>query len=272
MSTRPAALQYILALWLAHFSAAAVADKVTLDNSGTGLPGIALIIDDLGNQGKQGRHVVRLPGPVACAFLPHAPFTATLARQAHLLNKEVMLHLPMQADNHEHALKEIGVLTFEMTQHQFLATLQENLGAVPHVSGINNHMGSLLTRHHGQMTWLMQSISEQGSLFFVDSRTTDETVAGSTAHSYGVPSVERNIFLDNDPEPEAIRAQFQRLLDIARRQGTALGIGHPHAATLEVLRDEIGKLESQGVELIPVARLIELQNTRNRSWYTFLSR
>ena len=92
------------------------------------------------------------------------------------------------------------------------------------------------------------------------------------AHAYGVPSVERNIFLDNDPEPEAIRAQFQRLLDIARRQGTALGIGHPHASTLEVLRDEIGKLESQGVELIPVARLIELQNTRNRSWYTFLSR
>ena len=180
MSTRPVVLQYILALWLAHFSAAAVADKVSLDNSGTGLPGIALIIDDLGNQGKQGRHVVRLPGPVACAFLPHAPFTATLARQAHLLNKEVMLHLPMQADNHEHALKEKGVLTFEMTQHQFLATLQENLGSVPHVSGINNHMGSLLTRHHGQMSWLMQSISEQGLLFFVDSRTTDETVAGST--------------------------------------------------------------------------------------------
>ena len=272
MSTRPAMLKFIPAVWLVLVSAAAIADNPSLDISGTGLPGIALIIDDLGNQGKQGRHVVRLPGPVACAFLPHAPFTATLARQAHLLNKEVMLHLPMQADDHEQALKEKGVLTFEMTQHQFLATLQEDLGAVPHVSGINNHMGSLLTRHHGKMTWLMKSISEQGSLFFVDSRTTDETVAGSIAHAYGIPSVERNIFLDNDPAPEAIRAQFRRLLDIARRQGTALGIGHPHAATLEVLRDEIGNLETQGVELIPVARLIELQNRRNRSWHAFLSR
>ena len=74
------------------------------------------------------------------------------------------------------------------------------------------------------------------------------------------------------PEPEAIRKQFRRLLDIARKQGAALGIGHPHAATLQVLREEIENLEIQGVELIPVARLIAMQNRRNESWHAYLSR
>ena len=266
-------LQFSVALWLLFHSVAAVADYPSLEYPPANLPGIALIIDDLGNHGEQGERVVRLPGPVACAFLPHAPFTRKLAQQAHLLNKEVMLHLPMQAaDGRDFELAEQDVLTLEMTRQQFLSTLQHALGGVPHVSGLNNHMGSLLTRFSGQMTWLMQSISKDGSLFFVDSRTTDETVAGDLAHKHGVPTVERNIFLDNDQDPEAIRRQFHQLLDVARRQGTALGIGHPHATTLMVLREEIGKLEAEGIELIPVARLIALKNRGSGSWQALLSR
>ena len=265
--------QFSVALWLVFNSATAAADYPYLEYPPANLPGIALIIDDLGNQGEQGERVVRLPGPVACAFLPNAPFTRRLAKQAHLLNKEVMLHLPMQAaDGRDFELEEQGVLTLDMTQQQFLSTLQLALGGVPHVSGLNNHMGSLLTRFTGQMTWLMQSISESGSLFFVDSRTTDATVAGDLAHKHGVPSIERNIFLDNDQDPEAIRSQFRLLLDVARRQGTALGIGHPHETTLMVLQEEIEKLETEGVELIPVARLIALKNRRSGSWQALLSR
>jgi len=272
MNSVAAILQLFLAVWLVFAAIAATADNSSLDAPETGLPGIALIIDDLGNQHEQGKRVVRLPGPVACSFLPYGPFTGSLAKQAHLQNKEVLLHLPMQAVSHERALDEKGMLTLNMTRQQFMTTLQQDLDAVPHVSGLNNHMGSLLTRHPGHMAWLMQSIRERGSLFFVDSRTTDGTVASRLARVYGIPSVERNVFLDNELDPEAIRAQFRRLLDIARMQGVALGIGHPHAVTLQVLREEIGSLATQGVELMPVARLIELQNRRNEAWHTFLSR
>jgi polysaccharide deacetylase 2 family uncharacterized protein YibQ len=272
MNSRPAIAHFFVALWLVFNAAITVADNTSPNISETALPAIALIIDDLGNQYKQGERVVQLPGPVACSFLPYGPFTRELANQAHMQNKEVLLHLPMQAAAYEQALDEEGVLTLNMTHQQFLTTLQDDLDAVPFVSGVNNHMGSLLTRHPGHMAWLMQSISEQGSLFFVDSRTTDETVAARLAREYGVPNTERNVFLDNEPDPEAIRAEFRRLLDIARRQGFALGIAHPHTETLQVLREEINKLESQGVALITVARLIELQNRRDESWHAFLSR
>jgi len=272
MNSRPAIAQLFIALWLILYTACATADNRSPNIPETALPVIALIIDDLGNQHEQGKRAVHLPGPVACSFLPYGPFTRSLASQAHMQNKEVLLHLPMQAAAHEQALNEKGVLTLDMTRQQFLTTLQHDLDAVPFVSGLNNHMGSLLTRHPGHMAWLMQSISEQGSLFFVDSRTTDRTVAARLAREYGVPSIERNVFLDNVLHPEAIRAEFRRLLDIARRQGFALGIAHPRTQTLQVLREEIEKLESQGVVLITVARLIELQNRSIESWQAFLSR
>jgi len=265
-------LQFFLAVSLVFISAAVVADNPATAVPRAALPAIALIIDDLGNRGTQDERVIQLPGPVACAFLPHAPFTASLAIRAHRQNKEVLLHLPMQADGHERSLEEQGVLTQDMTRQQFLETLQHDLGAVPHVSGLNNHMGSLLTRHFEKMVWLMQSIRKRGSLFFVDSRTTGVTLAGRLARIHSIPTADRNVFLDNDQEPEAIRAQFRLLLDTARRQGTALGIGHPHAATLQILREEIDNLHTQGIALMPVAHLIELQNRRDRLWQASLSR
>jgi len=236
------------------------------------VPAIALIIDDLGNQRLPGKHAVLLPGPVACAFLPEGPFTRELARAAHARDKEVMLHLPMQASGPLQNTHGAGVLTLDMTRQQYLTTLERDLSAIPHVSGLNNHMGSLLTRHPGNMGWLMQALRERGNLFFIDSRTTRATVARRMAYEFGIPSSERNVFLDNEPEAPAIRQQFQRLLAIARRDGTALAIGHPYPATIEVLKEELQQLGRSGVRLVPVAQLIELQKDRQLAWQTSLSR
>lgn len=265
--------RYAFALWLAGAAAFSAADdepgEPVADNR---RPAIALIIDDMGNQHGQGLRVIDLPGPVACAFLPYGAFTGTLARRAHSRNKEVMLHLPMQAVEHTHDSQQAGMLTLDMTQQQFLAEFRRAIGAVPHVTGLNNHMGSLLTRHPGSMAWLMQAIGSRGGLFFVDSRTTKATVAEQLAVEYGIPSIARKVFLDNVDEVTAVRAQFRQLLADARREGTALGIGHPRPATLQVLAEELAELDRQGIQLLPVAGLIEIQTNRRSTWQASLSR
>jgi hypothetical protein len=264
--------QSLLAVWAVCQAAAVAADDQQQTITDSGRPGIAIIIDDLGYQQGPGSRVARLPGAIACAFLPHGPHTAALAREAHAQHKEVMLHLPMQPVGHIPAGREAGVLTLDMTRPQFVRTLQANLDAVPHASGLNNHMGSLLTQHPGTMAWLMQALGEHGNLFFVDSRTSTATVARQLAGEYGIPSMSRNVFLDNEPDPEAVRAQFRQLLEIARREGTALAIGHPYPATFEVLEEELAQLADRGVQLVPVSRLIELQNERRLAWQAPLSR
>ena len=259
-------------MWLYCQSAMTVAANAYPGDAERNLPGIALIIDDLGNQRDLGMRAVMLPGPVACAFLPYGPFTEALASQAHARRKEIMLHLPMQAVDQGDKRVEQGTLTLDMTEQQFLDSLADELAAVPYVSGLNNHKGSLLTRHPGNMAWLMQAINRRGDLFFVDSRTTKATVASQLAAEYGVPNISRNVFLDNDPDPESVRVQFRKLIAIARRDGTALGIGHPLPGTLTVLKEELENLQRHDVQLLPVSHLIDLQNERRLAWQTSLSR
>ncbi|HYQ71943.1 MAG TPA: divergent polysaccharide deacetylase family protein [Gammaproteobacteria bacterium] len=272
MHLHPAIWRSVCALWLAGavLSSIAYADGTPAVDSQR--PAIAIIIDDMGNQRREGLRVINLPAPVACAFLPYSAFSDSLAREAHTRQKEVMLHLPMQAMAHEQGNRQQGMLTLDMTRQQFLGEFRHAIDAVPHASGLNNHMGSLLTRHPGSMAWLMQAISDHGDLFFVDSRTTRSTVAEQLALEHGIPTMARKVFLDNVAETAAVRAQFRLLLAHARRDGTALGIGHPHPATLQVLEEELAHLDEQGIQLLPVASLINRHTRRRSTWQASLSR
>ncbi|HKJ94590.1 MAG TPA: divergent polysaccharide deacetylase family protein [Gammaproteobacteria bacterium] len=218
-------------------------------------PLVSVIIDDMGNQMREGERALALPGAVTYAFLPLLPATPPLARRAHRLGKEVMLHQPMEAVGREPLGP--GGIVLHMTHAQFRRKMEANLASVPFVAGVNNHMGSMITRHPGHMTWLMKLLKRHGNLYFVDSRTTARTVAEQMAHEQRVPVVRRDVFLDDDLHPGAIRHQFHRLVAIARRQGHAVAIGHPHPQTLKVLSRLLPQLAGQGIELVPVSAMIE---------------
>lgn len=221
--------------------------------SGADTPQLALVIDDLGNLGAEGRRVIALPGPVAVAILPGTPHAARLAERAHAAGKEVMLHLPLAALE-DRALGPGGI-GLDVTREEFLRILAADLASVPGALGVNNHMGSLLTQHPGHMAWLMEGLAARG-LFFVDSRTTERSVALQLADEAGVPAVARDVFLDDEAEETAVRAEFERLVARAQQKGAALGIGHPYPATLAVLEAELPRLAERGVRLVPVRTLI----------------
>jgi len=218
-------------------------------------PKIAIIIDDLGYGLAAGRTALALPGAVTYSFLPHTPFAGPLAEQAHASGKEVMLHLPMEAVDRIPAGP--GSLTTGMNEEVFARTLEANLASVPHVAGVNNHMGSLLTRHPGAMRWLMEDLSCFDRLYFVDSRTDVRTVARRQARALGLANAERDVFLDNLQDRDYIRGQLRHLIAEARRSGSEIGIGHPYPDTLAVLAEELPKLADQGIQLVPVSRLVE---------------
>ena len=257
MRKRTGLLWPVLFLWVGFFQTGAVASEPSR-------PVIGIIIDDMGKTADAGRRALTLPGPVACAFLPRAPYTRELARAAHFAGKEVMLHLPM--DSVDGRRLDAGAVTLNMTQREFDRVVAENLAAIPYVQGVNNHMGSLLTRHPGHMLWLMQELKRRAPLFFVDSRTTVATVARQVAYENGIPSTERNVFLDNDLDTQQLDYQFDRLLRLARKHGTAVAIGHPHAQTLALLERRLPGLRRQGVDLVPVARVIQLQQEDPQTW------
>ena len=219
----------------------------------------SIIIDDLGNSYEYGHDIISLPGALTLAILPRTIYARELARLAIKNHKEVMLHLPMQSV--ENQKPSPGTLDLHMTRQEFIRQLRLNLNSVPYVRGVNNHMGSLLTRHPGHMSWLMDELGKQGGLYFVDSKTTSKSIADMIAVEYRIPSLSRDYFLDPDFDENTIRQQFDRFLKRVHQRGYALAIAHPHPNTIRFLQQHLSELSEQGITLIPVSRLIHDANS-----------
>jgi polysaccharide deacetylase 2 family uncharacterized protein YibQ len=217
---------------------------------------VAIIIDDLGYQLEAGRRAIALPGPLAYAVIPGTPRGAGLARWAHESGKEVLVHLPLQAESEEHAREPVHI-DLDMSRERVGSVFAEALRAVPHAVGVNSHRGSLLTRHPGHMQWLMQEIRARDDLFFVDSYTTHRSVALQIAVESGVEATRRDVFLDPDRTSETVARQFERMKHLAVKRGYVVAIGHPYPATLELLEAELPKLAEQGFELVSISALVK---------------
>lgn len=224
-------------------------------------PAVVIIIDDVGDNYAQGAAAVELPGPVTVAFLPHSPFGPKLAKRAYLTGKDVILHAPMQ-NTHDRPLGP-GALTTDLDREQFNRVLAGDFDDVPHVQGLNNHMGSLLTTLEPQMHWVMDQVDQRG-LFFIDSRTTADSVAWKVAQQRGIPSLRRDVFLDHERTTEFVHQQFMQTLKIAKRYGSAVAIGHPYPVTVEYLKLALPLLDEQGIRLVTASALIMQQQERYR--------
>lgn len=228
-------------------------------------PAIAIIIDDMGHDSANSREVVMIDAPLTLSFLPFRAATTSQAVEAFRQGKEIMLHIPMQ-NIHRMALGP-SALTEDMSDMEIGSTLQAAISDIPFVSGVNNHMGSLLTQDVRAMSAVMKTIGRLHvpQLYFVDSRTTAQTVALDTALRYRIPAMKRDVFLDNTIDRDSIRAEFKRLVALARRNGTAIAIGHPHRETIDVLKEELSTLAEQGVTLASVSGLLQIVAQRNDS-------
>lgn len=219
---------------------------------------IAVVIDDLGNNLEEGRRVVALPGPVACSILPHTKDGPHIADLAHAADKEVLLHLPLESVA-DMPLGSGGI-TLDMTEGEIRATLADDLASLPHLAGMNNHEGSLMTQHPGDMAWVMQALHGAGQQFYyIDSYTSVDSVAYQIAREQHVPAARRNVFLDDANTESAVREQWQRLISIAHKKGFALAIGHPRPATFAVLEAELPKLAEEGIELVAPSKIVAIQ-------------
>jgi polysaccharide deacetylase 2 family uncharacterized protein YibQ len=218
-------------------------------------PVVSIIIDDMGYRLQQDRDALMLAGSLTYSVLPHAPGARRVLQAAKANGNEVMLHLPMESETRSR-LPSPGVLTRSMDWITFVRTVQKDLAAVPGIVAINNHEGSRLTADTQRMQWLMEELSRH-DIAFIDSRTTHHTVALQTAEKYGLPATRRDIFLDY--EPGKIEQQFKKLISKAKKEGSALAIAHPRDETIEYLNAHLGELKQQGIDLVPVSRLISIR-------------
>lgn len=220
------------------------------------LPRIAIIIDDLGQDKRIAQKFLDLPGPLTLSVLPHLPHTRLVADTARAQQWEVMVHLPMEPQEYPSVNPGPGALLASMVPDVLIAQLRKNLAAVPGAVGANNHMGSRLTAQSGQMEQVFSELKRH-NLFFIDSRTSTDSVALATARLFKIPFGQRHVFLDHRPNRQFIEKQLKLLQKKAQRYGTAIGIGHPYQVTWQVLSEAIPRLK-ETVRFIPASQAVKI--------------
>jgi uncharacterized protein len=221
-------------------------------------PAIAIVIDDLGADAAAARRAMALPQAVALSFLPYPEATPVLARAAARSGHDVLVHLPMQAED---GAIDPGPMTLrlDLPADENLRRLDWALSRVPGFVGINNHEGSAFTQDRAALVPVAEALADR-HVFFFDSRTTAESQVVPVARAFGVPSASRDVFLDDVQTPEAIEAQLAELARLARQNGIAIAIGHPHAVTLDVLARWCAA--PSGVRLVRISQAIKMKTER----------
>lgn len=220
-----------------------------------GRPMVAVVIDDLGVDKRRSERVTTLRAPLTLAWMTYAEDLPKVTQAARQRGHELMLHVPMQPMGESWDpgpdVLEVGVGPEENRRR-----LNWGLDRFEGYVGVNNHMGSRYTGDRVGMRVVMEELKKRG-LLFLDSVTTDKSVAPELAHNYGVPFVARQVFIDNEQTVSAVMAQLAKAEAYARKHGAAIAIGHPHDATIEALSQWLPGLDAKGIVLVPVTAIVK---------------
>jgi polysaccharide deacetylase 2 family uncharacterized protein YibQ len=220
-----------------------------------GRPMIAMVIDDLGIDRRRADRVVALPGPLTTAWMTYADQMARQAEAARARGHELIIHFPM-----EPMAKDLDagpdVLRVSYGEDRLRTLLRQGLGHGQGFVGINNHMGSRFTTHADGMRVVMEELRSHGMLF-LDSLTSTRSLGVDVARKTGVPYAARDVFIDNEADTGSVLAQLNKVEQVARRNGSAIGIGHPHDGTIEALRQWLPTLQAKGFVLVPLTTIVK---------------
>lgn len=233
--------------WLRHAAVAPAAHE---------RPMIAVVVDDLGLNRRNTAALNELAGPLTLAFLPYAGELERQTRAARTAGHELLLHMPMEPLGTDWPGPD--ALLSSLGDAEFVSRMQKNFASFSGFVGLNNHMGSRLTADRGRMARIMEELRRR-DLLFLDSKTTPGSVGLLEARSQGVPSVQRDVFLDNEIDLQHVLRQLRRTEQLATRRGYAIAIGHPHDVTIEALRRWLPTLAERGFVLVPISTIVARQ-------------
>ncbi len=220
------------------------------------LPKVAIIVDDIGYNKIIAEKFLNLDAVLTFSLLPHSLFQDKIAREAHEKGFETMLHLPLEPFEYPSVDPGPGTLLTSMSPDELIIQLNKNLDTTPFIKGVNNHMGSKMTTSSTQMYQIF-SILKKRNLFFIDSRTTSESLCKPSARLLQLPFAQRDVFIDHIQEPDFIRKQINLLIRVANKHGEAIGIVHPHIITYNILRELLPELQKK-VQLVHASKIVRI--------------
>ena len=217
---------------------------------------LVIVIDDLGQDEKIARDLINTGSKFTISILPWLPHSSKIAKLANEKNLPVILHLPMEPKEYPALNPGKGALLTSMNREEIALTLFKDIESIPHITGINNHMGSKFTEDNEKMK-IVFNILKKKNFFFLDSLTTSSSVAKKISEEFGVPYIARDYFLDNDRNLQKIIDNIGTAAAAARKKGVAVAIAHPYPETIAALKLTLPHLKEKGISIVPITELIK---------------
>ncbi|OIQ51564.1 Divergent polysaccharide deacetylase [Pseudodesulfovibrio hydrargyri] len=216
-------------------------------------PKLVVVIDDVGENYGVLKGLAGLDLPLTFAVWPHASHTRECVELISGTHHDLLVHFPMEPMGYPKVKPGDDALFVSMTGSQIRQRIKENLERIPEAIGVNNHMGSRFTSNGPGMAVALAEFKRHG-LFFLDSLTSGKSVGRATAQNVGIPFYERDTFLDNVKDVNAILLQLRKTERVAQRQGRAIAIGHPYRQTLAALKQWQDSRDTS-IQVIPLSKL-----------------
>lgn len=227
----------------------------TLPDEPAILPEVAIIIDDMGYNKSIANKFANLEKKLTFSVLPNSPHKREIATNAHNKGLEIMLHLPMEPFEYPRIDPGPFALLVSMTPDEITAQLSKDIATIPFAKGVNNHMGSRMTTMSSKMYQIF-TILKKEDLFFIDSRTSSQSLCKPSARLLQISFAQRDVFLDHFQTADAIRRQIRNLIRKAVKNGSAIGIAHPHKTTYEVLKEELPFMRKK-IRIVHASELVK---------------
>ncbi|WP_430398326.1 divergent polysaccharide deacetylase family protein [Ferrovibrio sp.] len=222
-------------------------------------PYIAIVIDDMGLDRRNSARAVNIPGPLTLSYMSYANELSEQSASARAKGHEVMLHLPMEPLDAKRNDPGPNALYVGMEEGELRRRVNWALDRFDDYAGVNNHMGSRFTADPRGMAIVLDELQRRGR-FWLDSHTGPNSAGLPLAHKRGLAATGRDLFLDDERQSGGVAAQLAALERIARSNGDAIGIGHPHTATLEALERWVKDAKARGFSLVPVTTVLRNRN------------
>jgi uncharacterized protein len=224
----------------------------------SGQPQIAIVIDDLGLDRDRTARAIALDGPVTLSFLAYASDLPSQTAAARKAGHELIVHVPMDPIIRPKYVSQTGGAT--PAHAELLRRLRWDLSRFTGYVGVNNHLGNGLSSDSDSTQTVIAELKTRG-LLFLDSHVAGAGILKAAARE-GVPAVTRDVLLDDDVTASSVTERLADLEKIARQQGTAIAIGHPHDFTLDALKVWIASLPAKGLQLVPLTAVVRDREQR----------
>ncbi|MCH7517994.1 MAG: divergent polysaccharide deacetylase family protein [Candidatus Dadabacteria bacterium] len=247
-------------------SKTSISKKATLNKNYTKSK-IVIIVDDLGQTKKPIDQLLKIPASITFAVLPNLPYSSYAAEEADKRGRDVILHMPMEPkESSGYTAADAGdsTLLVGLPKDVILSKLNKSLSSVPHVKGVNNHMGSKFMENRELTELILRDLKSKG-LMFVDSKTSSESKGYETALKLGMKTAQRDIFLDNSSKnSQYVKDQLKKLVNISKKRGFAIGICHPYPGTVKALSEMIPEIKNE-VEVVSISNIVNQSSKLGRN-------